>query len=195
LTPRIPPGGRAETGIVNAGIARFLGLATGGPPPNIFTTLSRHRRLFRPWLRFASRLMPFGALPRVDAELIILRVAHLCDSEYEAVQHRRMGRAAGLSKDEIARIEMDGPGADGWSPRQAALLRATDELHRTRDLSDELWDELNRHLSEKELIELPMLVGHYEMLAMMLNSLRVEPDPVHESGFASFIGRIAARRG
>jgi alkylhydroperoxidase family enzyme len=31
-------------------------------------------------------------------------------------------------------------------------------------------------LDDVELIELCMLVGHYEMLAMTLSSLRVEPD-------------------
>ena len=36
--------------------------------------------------------------------------------------------------------------------------------------------ELSRHLDEVLLIELCMLIGHYEMLAMTLNSLDVEPD-------------------
>ena len=173
--PRIPPGGRREIGIINAAIGRVLGAATGGSTPGIVATLGRHRRLFRPWLRFAARLMPFGVLPRRDSELVILRVAHLCDSGYEKAQHERLARTAGLSKAEIARVP-EGHGAAGWSPRQAALLRAVDELHANRNLSDDRWDELCSHLSETERIELPMLVGHYEMLAMTLNSLRVAPD-------------------
>ena len=173
--PRVPPGGRREIGIVNAAIGRALGAATGGSTPGIVSTLGRHRRLFRPWLRFAARLMPFGVLPRRDSELVILRVAHLCKSDYESAQHVRLARTAGLSRAEIERVP-EGPDAAGWSPRQAALLRAVDELHATRDLSDDRWDELRDHLSETELIELPMLVGHYEMLAMTLNSLRVQPD-------------------
>ena len=173
--PRVAPGGRKQIGVVNALIARALGAATGGPPPAVLTTLGRHRRLFRPWLRFAARLMPFGVLPRRDSELLILRVAHLCDCTYEKFQHERLARRAGLSRDEITRTA-EGSSAPGWSPRQAALLRAADELHAERDLSDERWEELRSHLSETELIELPMLVGHYEMLAMTLNSLRVVPE-------------------
>ena len=38
------------------------------------------------------------------------------------------------------------------------------------------WDELSRHFTEPELIELCLLIGHYEMLAMTINSLRIEPD-------------------
>ena len=173
---RIRPGTRAEIGIVNTAIARAIGAGMGTrEPPRLFTTLARHRRLYRPWLRFAARLMPFGTLPRRDSELVILRVAYLCGCRYETVHHERLGRRAGLSADEVERATSDdAPGP--WSPRQAALLRATHELHETRDLSDECWAELCSHLGEHERIELPMLVGHYQMLAMTLNGLRVAPD-------------------
>ena len=175
--PRIGPGDRAQIGLVNSTITRVLGLATGGGPPNIFTTLARHRGLFRRWLRFAGTLMPGGVLPRADSELVILRVAHNCGSEYEWRHHERLGALAGLSADDIARVR-EGAGASGWTPRQALLVRAADELHSPeRAISDELWPALAAELDERELIELCMLIGHYEMLAMTLNSLRVQPDP------------------
>lgn len=174
---RIPPGTPADIGRVNAGIARVLGAATGGPPPNIFTTLARHRRLFRPWLRFAGTLMPGGLLPRDDSELLILRVAHNCASDYEWHHHERLGAEAGLTADEIARVR-GGPDAEGWSERRRVLLRAADELHEHRTLGDETWSALRGlGLSDEELIEVCMLVGHYEMLAMTLNALAVQPDP------------------
>jgi alkylhydroperoxidase family enzyme len=122
--------------------------------------------LFRPWLRFASRLMPGGKLPRADAELVILRVAVLAPSEYEWGHHERIARRVGLDRAAIERVR-DGADAAGWSPRQVAILRAVDELHAMRTLSDQAWDALTAAgLTETELIELPMLVGHYEMLAM-----------------------------
>ena len=177
MAPRITPGTRADTGLINQTIARVIGLGGGTVgPPALFTTLGRHRRLFRPWLRFASRLMPGGKLPRRDAELVILRVAHLAPSEYEWGHHERIGLRTGLSAADIDRVR-DGADAPGWSPRQVAILRAIDELHATRTLSDGAWDALQAAgLSETELIELPMLVGHYEMLAMTLNALAVRPD-------------------
>ena len=69
-----------------------------------------------------------------------------------------------------------GPEADGWSERQALFLRAADELHADGRIGDELWARLARQLDQVRLIELCMLVGHYEMLAMTLNSLGVEPE-------------------
>jgi AhpD family alkylhydroperoxidase len=173
--PRIAPGTRREIGILNMLIARVLGIAARGGPPHVFTTLARHRRLFRPWLRFAARLMPFGTLPRQDTELLILRVGHNCDCPYELAQHERIARRAGLGTDQIAAA--GGPAdADCWNERETLLLRATDELHDRRTLSDELWNALRVRLTERQMIELPMLVGQYEMLAMTLNTLRVAPE-------------------
>jgi alkylhydroperoxidase family enzyme len=173
--PRIAPGNRRQLGLTNFTIAKLAGLATRGRPPHIFTTLGRHRGLFRRWLWFAGALMPGGKLPRQDTELVILRVAHNAGSEYEWAHHERLGRRAGLRDDEIARVR-EGPVADGWSPRQAMLLGAADEMHADGRIGDDLWARLSKELDEVRLIELCMLIGHYEMLAMTLNTLAVEPD-------------------
>ena len=197
--PRIAPGGPREIGRVNWAIARLLGVATGGPPPHVFTTLARHRRVFRPWLRFAGRLMPGGTLPRAESELIILRVARVTGSDYEWQQHVRIGRAAGLTEAEIERIRL-GAQAPGWGVRQALLLRAVDELHDHDRIGDELWAELAREYGEQELIEICLLTGHYIMLAMTLNSLGVQVEALPDvdaprSRAARTLQAIATRRG
>ncbi len=117
--------------------------------------------------------MPFGSLDRVDTELAILRVAWNCRSKYEWYQHVTIGLAAGLGRDEIARVT-EGPEAPGWTPLQAAVLHAADEIHRARMVSDDTWQELARHYDDVKLIELCMLIGHYEMLAGVLSSLGIQ---------------------
>jgi AhpD family alkylhydroperoxidase len=157
-----------------------LGAATGGPAPNLFTTLAIHRRLFRRWLLFAGALMPGGQLPRVDTELVILRVAHNCNCEYEWRHHERLGALAGLPEQAIADVRK-GADADAFTIRQRLLLRAADELHEQRTISDELWSALRGELTERDLIELCLLIGHYEMLAMTLNGLEVAQDPIRDA--------------
>ena len=177
MPARIPPGGRNEIGLVNTVVARVAGVAMGSGPPNIFTTLGRHRGIFRKWLRFAGALMPGGRLPRADTELLILRVAHNTGCEYEWRHHERIAQLSGLSAADVERVREDAD-AEGWSERQATLLRAADELHTERKITDATWQTLSGHLREDQLIELCLLVGHYEMLAMTLNSLEVEPDRI-----------------
>jgi hypothetical protein len=90
---------------------------------------------------------------------------------------------------------IEGPGAAGWRPRQRLLLMATDELHDHRVITDRTWAALASELTERELIELCLLVGHYEMLAMAVNSLGVEAEPTtlaRLGGAADAAGRLRA---
>jgi alkylhydroperoxidase family enzyme len=152
------------------------GRAAGTEPLNLFLTLGRHRRLFWGWLHFAGALMPGGRLGRRDGETVILRVAHLRASAYELAHHRRLARRAGLTDADIERT-FAGPEADGWSERQRAILAAVDSLHHNQDVDDTLWLELRRHIDERQAIELCQLVGHYEMLATTIQTLRIQRDP------------------
>jgi len=172
---RVAPGGRAELGAVNALLCRVIAWRFGTGVPHVFSTLGRHRRLFRPWLRFAARLMPGGTLPRADTELVILRTAVTCGSDYEWHQHVRLARRAGLTGEQIARVGA-GPDAPGWTDHQRALLRAVDELTGDRTLTDATWAELASGYDERQLIEVCQLAGHYAMLAGTLNALGVAPE-------------------
>ena len=169
MTARVAPGRIRETGVFVHVFARLAGRAAGTSPPAVFLTLGRHRRLFWGWLFFAGALMPGGLLPRRETELVILRVATLSGSAYELTQHRRLGRRAGLTADEIDRVSL-GPADPSWGPRDRVLLRVADALHARCDVSDRLWTELRAQLDEREAIELVMLVGHYAMLATTLNT-------------------------
>jgi AhpD family alkylhydroperoxidase len=175
VSARIAPGTRREVGTVNWTIASVLGLASGTERPKLFLTLGRHRRLLRGWLRFASHLMPFGRLPRRETELVILRVAHLRSCSYEFEHHVHLGRRAGVTTADVDRV-VAGPDAAGWTPRERALLAAADALVADGDLDDERWTDLRDHLDERRAIELVLLVGHYDMLATFMATLRIEPD-------------------
>jgi AhpD family alkylhydroperoxidase len=173
--PRITPGDRHEAGLFAWGFAQLAGRVSKTNPPHLFLTMGRQHKLFRGWLRFAGRLMPGGSLPRRDTELVILRVARLRDCAYEFDHHVQLGRRVGVTAEDVARVQA-GPEADGWSHRERALLRAVDALHRDHDLDDGTWTALRAHLDEPHAIEFVLLVGHYEMLATFLLTLRVVPD-------------------
>ena len=170
--PRVRPGRFPEIGVLAWLLAQGGGKLAGTAPLNLFLMLGRHRRLFRGWLHFAGLLMPGGVLKRSESELVILRVAQQRGSEYEHRQHIRLGKRAGLSDADIARVA-DGSAAPGWSPRVRAILAAVDDLLDNRDISDTVWDELRRHLDEREAIEVVLLAGHYDMLAAAIAALRV----------------------
>ena len=154
-------------------VAEITGRVTAGGPPNIFTTLGQHPRLFRPWLRYSAQLMPFGKLPRRDTELVILRVAWRCRSAYEWHQHVPIALRVGLTPDEVAGVA-DCPAASGLTERQRALLAACDELLDQRALTDTTWNALRAHFSDREAIELCLLIGHYQGLASAIGGLAIQ---------------------
>jgi AhpD family alkylhydroperoxidase len=173
--PRITPGSRRDIGAVNwAMISAGDRAARVSGPPHLFTTMARHRSLFRAWLFFAGRMMPRGKLPRRDTELVIIRTAWRNGCDYELDHHRRLGKRAGLTDDDITRATS--PELDGWGSRELALLTACDQLHATHNLDDPTWEALRKHLSERDAIEFLLLAGHYGMLATFINTLRVEVD-------------------
>jgi alkylhydroperoxidase family enzyme len=72
---------------------------------------------------------------------------------------------------EVERVTQ-GANAPGWSEREPAILSAVDELYENAMISDATWRELTRWLDDKQLIELPVVVGQYQTVAYYQNSLR-----------------------
>jgi len=153
----------------------LAGVPEGTAAADIFATLVRHPGLFRRWLPFGGKLLA-GKLPARDRELLILRTGWRCRAEYEWGQHVLLGRQAGIGADEIERIK-EGPDADGWADFDAALLRAADELHEDGCITDDTWAVMAGRYDERQLIEVPMVVGHYHLVSFTLNSLGVQREP------------------
>lgn len=141
---------------------------------NVMRTLVRHPALFSRWTALLDGLLN-GTLSERDRELLVLRTAWNCKSDYEWGQHVVVGRMIGLTDEEIGRTRED-PADPAWDPADALLLRAADELHDAACLSDDTWAQLAARYDERQLIELVMVVGHYQLVAMALNSLGVPLD-------------------
>jgi alkylhydroperoxidase family enzyme len=147
-----------------------------GPILNIFRTLANHPGLAKRWLVFGNHVLAKSTLPARERELLILRIGWLCRAGYEWGQHVVIGKASGLSDEEIARIPK-GPDAKGWSEADRALLRATDELHADAFIGDATWAELSKTWSTQQLMDLVFTVGQYNLVSMALNTLGVQPEP------------------
>jgi AhpD family alkylhydroperoxidase len=173
---RIAPGGFRELGPVNWAIAKLGARAIRAPRFTLMNVLGQHKLLFLAWLPYSGLLLgPLGKLPRQDAELVILRVGHLRDCEYELQQHRRLARSRGVDAETQARI-FKGPDAEGLTDRQRVLITATDEFVVTRSVSAETWAALSTILTKQQLIEFCMLASQYDGLAATMTTLRIPLD-------------------
>ena len=168
----LPAGEIAETAMIAIDRIRALNdIDADLPMPEFFATVGKHPELLAAFLDFGIRFLGDTALPGRERELAILRTGWLCGAPFEWGEHVLIGKEAGLSAEEIERVTQ-GSAAPGWGELDAAVLRACEELHADAMISDETWAVLARHLTEQQLIELPVLAGQYHKVAFIQNSLR-----------------------
>lgn len=147
--------------------------------PELIPTLMRHPALFGALTELSLRLLAHAELPVRDRELAVLRIAWLCGAPYEWGEHVPIAKRCGITSGEIARV-IAGPDAPGWSADDAALLHAVDELKADAMISDETWAALAARYTDKQLIELPILVGQFQSVAYLLNALALRLDGASE---------------
>lgn len=145
-----------------------------GRPLNIFGTLGHHPDMLRRWLVFATHVLSKNTLPERDRELLILRTGWNCHSRYEFSQHVVIGLRCGISAQEMEQIKT-GPDA-GWSAHDRLLLVAADQLHAQSTLDDTTWAALRAVYTAEQMLDAIATVGNYHLVAMFLNSTRVQLD-------------------
>jgi len=145
----------------------------GGRLLNIFRTLARHPKLLKRWLVFGNHVLYGSTLPARERELVILRTGYVCGSGYEWAQHVTIGRASGLTDDEIRQLATD-PAAGGWSDRDLTLLSATDQLVADKFVDDSTWAALAASWNQQQLMDIVFTVGQYTLVSMALNTFGVQ---------------------
>src|ERR1700689_3554379 len=121
-----------------------------GEVVNIFRVLMQNPKLARSWSRFAGYILGGQSLPAREREILILRIGWLNQAPYEFEQHIRIGKAAGLTDDEIDRITK-GSNA-GWHKHDAALIQAADDLFENSVVSYETWKALSERYNTEQMM-------------------------------------------
>jgi len=140
--------------------------------PEIFFTMLRRPALWDAMSKMTFALTGSAAIGVRERELLILRVGWRNGAPYEFGEHVKKSYAAGLTAEDIARVK-EGPGADGWTELERALILAVDELKDEVMISDATWSTLSAHLTQEQLLELPILIGQFTMVSYFQNALRM----------------------
>lgn len=120
-------------------------------------------------------------------ELAILMVGYCTRSAYEWTQHIQIGRAAGVSDEEI-RAVMSFPW-DGVSKldEQATLtLRLAREITLEGTASQQTFAALRNHLGEERLVDLVVVTSYYNCVSRVIASLDVDVDAEYEPYLKDF---------
>ena len=160
-TPRIPPsepppGGR-------------------GGGANVFRTFNRHPPADRVRGAINTHVNSSSTLSPRQRELLMTRIGVLCLSEYEYAAHLRLGRQAGFTDADVARV-INGPTSGPGDPLETALLQATDDLFTNVVISDATWAALSQPFSAQQMLDVLITVGGYRSGSMLINTAGVQLD-------------------
>ena len=99
-----------------------------------------------------------GVVDHSLKELTRVYVSHSVKCEYCGNQRSERGREAGLEEgkyDELLNFES----SETYSEREKAALAYAEAIVWTGDADDALWERLNEHFTEPELVELGCMIG------------------------------------
>jgi alkylhydroperoxidase family enzyme len=129
------------------------------------------------WMHFINAVRWKSSLSSRLREMVILRVALLNNAQYVIDVH--MGHFAqgdGLSLAECEHLldKVIKPGVFDHS--EECAIRYVDELTLGSSVSDATHEANKKHRSDRELVELSVLIGAYNMHTRMINALKIDPE-------------------
>jgi alkylhydroperoxidase family enzyme len=156
------------------------GTATGTPGnwwtvfalvPDAFDHTTAGFQFYRsPERRLSARLRELGQT----------RAGWTVGSRFVFSQHCKASRDAGFTDEQVAAIPA-WQVADCWTPVERAVLAYTDGLVLQHGrVPAAVFDELRKHLSDEEILELTYVTATYMMHAVMSRALRLEYDDVDD---------------
>ncbi len=155
---------------------RVLGL--GARQVNLYRSLAHTPDLLEAWIDWAWALREKCTTPRALRELMILRTAVVMQSRYEWHQHVAMAEQAGVGEDKVLAVAA-WQTSDLFDAAERAALMLTDAML-TGSVPDAVHDEVARHFTESERVELVLTAGFYAMVPRVLDACRVPVEGAEE---------------
>ena len=157
-------------------IAKIKG-ARGGRLINIYRLMLHSPALADAWFELNQAVRYGTEIDGQSRELAVIRVAILNDVEYVQRAHGpAYALKEGLTPEQVDAVA-DWQPSKLFSAPQRALLAYTDAMTREMNVSDAVFAEVRKHFTERQTVELTMLIGAYNMLTRFLKALKVDPEP------------------
>jgi alkylhydroperoxidase family enzyme len=157
-------------------IAKIKG-ARGGRLINIYRLMLHSPALANAWFDLNQAVRYGTEIDGQSRELAVIRVAILNGVEYVQRAHGpAYALKEGLTPAQVAAL-WDWRASQLFNAQQRALLAYTDAMTENIEVTDDVFDNARKHFSERQIVELTMLIGAYNMLTRFLKALKVDPEP------------------
>lgn len=171
--PLIDPDSRPE---LDELVERIRG-ARRGNVINIYRMLFNSPPLAEAWLDYFNAVRWGTSLDGRLREIVIIRIGHVTGAAYILRQHvPKLAAAEGVSLAECEALA-DWRDAVQFSPRERAALAYADAMTRDIAVPDEVYAGLRRQFDDREVVELTVLVGTYNLHSRVMQALEVDLEP------------------
>lgn len=143
----------------------------GGRPLDLYRVLGNQPALLHAWIDFASALRYQCETSRALRELIILRIAQVCQSSYQWEQHLSLAQQAGVPDSQINELTTWQTSALFDSSERAALALA--EAIASCRVDDATHDAASAFFTPAEMIELVLTASFYSMVSRVLDATAI----------------------
>jgi 4-carboxymuconolactone decarboxylase len=164
---RLRPVGKGEDAELDALFAEIE--ADGRTVANVQRVMGHNPSLVRGMAGLGDAVRFTHTLPDRWVELAILRLAIVARCPYPFSHHVPIALDLGFGEEQIARL-VDWPDADCFDADEQLVLRATDEVERDAGLSDATFAALSERLTERQVLDLVMILAFYGLLVRVVNS-------------------------
>jgi alkylhydroperoxidase family enzyme len=159
------------------------------PPDPMFRMLSHSATTIPPLLNLARTLYTELELPDRLRELAILTLADATDASFVWTQHVPISATVGIDDEARRSIQNHTLDSPGLSEADKSVLRFSSSVAAGPAITDECFAALREHLSDRQIVELLQVLGHYWMLGRISTVLDVKPTELYDSYRRRFLDR------
>ena len=144
-------------------------------PLNVHRFLASYPGWLQNWWSFRNQVIHQTSLDEQQYELIVLRVATVCNAPYEWEHHVVTGRERGLDDADFDALR-EGPGAPHWSTARRLLVTAVDECLSAHRVTPQTLNGLSEHYTDEQVEDLVATVIMYQAMAIVTRSFDIPID-------------------
>ena len=169
MTLRVP--------MVSAEKARELGDAMGMPTrrtqSEAFRVVANNPGVARVVFTQLMQLLENNRLDTRLRELMIMRIGWVTGSAYEWTNHWRVATTADIPPEDVLAVR-DWRNSDRLTAADRAIFAATDECLEGKSISDAVWTELAKHITDPaQQVEFVVAMGNWLLFSMLFRNLRI----------------------
>jgi AhpD family alkylhydroperoxidase len=150
---------------------------------NLHRAIAHSPVLLRALLHWGEAIRRSTRLEPILRELAIMTVGRLTQCKYEYVHHQGIARRVGVRPEQLDCLEA-WESAPAFTEQERAVIRYATEATQQVRVSAATFDALRRFLDAKQIVQLVLIVGHFNMVVRILMPLEIELESdAHESRY------------